>query len=196
LSREHHAGHKHELPLLPLTGNHRILLPRPLRLFSPALQLGLGRQNRWAQVVPPLTNIKALIDDRVPSEAQYPLMRVVHSEIATWLEKRGVVMLTMARTTIQNEQRFRLTQADDETVHLGRMLGADLVVSYTVDSSVSLVTVEAVQVETGVIAWSGTAVTAMNHEAEAIRALTCHALATAWGMESPGRYYLYRSDVC
>jgi len=149
-----------------------------------------------ARVAPPSTNIKALIDDRVPSQAQYSLMRVVHSELATWLEKCGVVMLTMARATIQNEQRFRLTQADDETVHLGRMLGADPVVSYMVDSSVSQVTVEAVQVETGVIVWTGSAVTAMNHEAEAIRALTCHALATAWGLEVPGRYYLYSSNVC
>jgi hypothetical protein len=122
--------------------------------------------------------------------------QLVRVALTTWLQKHGLTMLTIDRVANLDEQQIRPTEGDANALQMGKLLGADLAVRYVTTANASQISVEAVDVESGIIVWTGSALTDSEPRPEMIRLLTCHALATAWGLEPAGHHDVHREEAC
>ena len=127
----------------------------------------------------------------------------------SWLLKRGYRVVERAKLDqVLEEQRIQLTHTPEDEAHVlgvGKLIGAQMVVfvvtKITSQEAGSAVynlgmTIRGVDVETGEVQWVGTGrypKPASNIE-DGIVKLTCHVLATAWGLESTGEQTV--DDVC
>jgi hypothetical protein len=122
----------------------------------------------------------------------------------TWLQKRGLSVIE--RTRLQNiltEQKVRLTATTDhegDLLSIGKLAGASVLVfadGNAIPGNAS-VSVRAVDVETAVVLWSGSAqyTGPLVYVDYALAGLTCEALATAWAFRSPGRHEVKESEHC
>jgi hypothetical protein len=165
----------------------------------------------------PVPGGRAIVYYRAGTPQWENSQQLVQTAITTWLQKRGVTVLTVARNVILEEQKFRLIYTGDGSpLKIGKLHGADLVVCYFFTENANQISVEAVEVETGVIARSGSALSNISYRESprqmslligdnrgplvvnpvAMRTLACHAMAAAWGLEPPGEYDLYRDEAC
>ena len=140
----------------------------------------------------------------------------------SWLLKRGYRVVERAKLyQVLEEQRIQLTHTPEDEAHVlgvGKLIGAQMVVfvetkitSQEAGSAVVTqyggsaktysvynlgMTIRGVDVETGEVQWVGTGrypKPARNIE-DGIVKLTCHVLATAWGLQSTGEQTV--DDVC
>ena len=147
------------------------------------------------------------------------------STAITWLQRRGFRVVERARLDqIFEEQAVRLKHTPDseaDILHVGKLAGAEIVVfvetSIRTRESVEFaayggmaagerkmfydasLSVRRVDVESGEIIWSGSArfTEPIRHNLDdALINLTCHALATAWGLRSPGQQDVSDQTVC
>ena len=141
--------------------------------------------------------------------------------ISTWLQQHGLVIVTTNRDRLLAEQRFRLQHESADAVRVGRMQGAALLldVRITNGSTDPTVTIRATSVETGEVAWSGSAKmpprtvadyshknfmgeviplyrTAQKIDGQTLSLLACHALRTAFCLEPPGTYQIRLDRPC
>jgi transposase len=154
----------------------------------------------------------------------YPEESHARDAIVTWLRKRGVVFVVPVeeRYRLTTEQRFRLQHDASDTVKIGKMEGASLLIAVRIDDGIiraPSVTVTATEVETGEIVWSGSArmaprtVADYSHktsmgtviplyesarqiDAQTLSVMACHALATAFGILSPSKYQVRLDEPC
>lgn len=125
----------------------------------------------------------------------------------TWLQKRGMAIIERSRLDqVFTEQKIRLTSTPDREADLlraGQLAGAKILVF--ADGTArpgqfgnASVTIRAVDVETAVVVWSGSAqyIGALAYVEYALAGLTCEALATAWGFRPPGMHQLPASGHC
>ena len=139
--------------------------------------------------------------------------------VATWLSKRGVTFVVPVsdRYKLVEEQRFRLQHDGGDTLRVGKMQGASIIVDVHIGSGSRdpSVTVRATSVETGEIVWSGTAQmpprmvadyslskstpvyrTAQVVDGQTLSLLACGALNVAFGLEQPGSYRVPLDHIC
>ena len=123
----------------------------------------------------------------------------------TWLQERGVSVIERTRLLhIMTEQKVRLTMKPDregDLLAIGKRAGASLVVFADFDGipDNANVTIRAVDVESAVVLWSGSAqyTGSLVHDVDYVLAgLTCEALATAWGFRRPGWRQVKESEHC
>ena len=122
----------------------------------------------------------------------------------TWLQKRGISVIERTRLQhILTEQKVRLTATADhegDLLSIGKLAGASVLVfaDGTAIPGNASVSVRAVDVETAVVLWSGSAqyTGPLAYVDYALAGLTCEALATAWGFRSPGRHQVKESEHC
>ncbi len=129
---------------------------------------------------------------------------------STWLLKKGILVVDQTKVLqAAADQKVNLTgyqYLETDVLRMAKLVGARLVVfsNAEVGSWEALdwstgfphnqrvysatVALRAVDVNTGEIEWSGKAQSAerFGNIEEGISLLTCHALATAWGMRNPG----------
>lgn len=122
--------------------------------------------------------------------------QLVRVALTTWLQKHGLTVLTIDRLANLDEQQIRPTEGEANALQIGKLLRADLAVRYVTTANASQISVEAVDVESGIIVWTGSALTDSEPRPEMIRLLTCHALATAWGLEPAGHHDVHREEAC
>src|SRR5215472_8162280 len=122
----------------------------------------------------------------------------------TWLQKRGASVIERARLNqILIEQNIRLTATPDresDLLAIGKLAGASVLVfadGRAIPGNAS-VSVRAVDVESAVVLWSGSAqyTGLLVYVDYALAGLTCEALATAWGFRQPGRHRVKESEHC
>lgn len=129
---------------------------------------------------------------------------------STWLLKRGLLVVDQAKVLqTAADQKVSLSgyqYLETDVLRMAKLVGARLVVFSNaevgsweaLDWSTGLphsqrvysatISLRAVDVNTGEIEWSGKAQSTerFSNIEEGISLLTCHALATAWGMRNPG----------
>lgn len=129
---------------------------------------------------------------------------------STWLLKRGLLVVDQAKVLqTAAEQKVNLTNyqyLETDVLRMAKLVGARLVVFSNaevgsweaLDWSTGIphsqrvysatISLRAVDVNTGEIEWSGKAQSTerFSNIEVGISLLTCHALATAWGMRNPG----------
>lgn len=126
----------------------------------------------------------------------------IRDAVTIWLQKHGMVLVGQDRNAVLSEQQFRLMSRDDR-VRVGQLTGVQQVVFQHLADNLAHVTLQAVDVESGEVVWIGSASTPAEFLTDgriwllgpvlrppALRALACHALRTAWGLEPPARYAL------
>ncbi len=122
----------------------------------------------------------------------------------TWLQKRGATVIERSRLNqLLTEQQVQLRYTVDREANLlrlGKLAGVSVLVfadGNAIPGHAS-VSVRAVDVETAVVLWSGSAqyigpLASVNY---ALEGLTCEALATAWGYRYPGLHKIPDSQHC
>jgi len=122
----------------------------------------------------------------------------------TWLQKRGASVIERTRLNqILIEQKVRLTATPDresDLLAIGKLAGASVLVladGRAIPGNAS-VSVRAVDVESAVVLWSGSAqyTGQLVYVDYALAGLTCEALATAWGFRQPGQHRVKESEHC
>ena len=122
----------------------------------------------------------------------------------TWLQKRGATVIERSRLNqLLTEQQVQLRDTVDreaDLLRLGKLAGVSVLVfadgnAIPGNASVSL---RAVDVETAVVLWSGSAqyIGPLVYVNYALAWLTCEALATAWGYRYPGLHKIPDSQHC
>jgi hypothetical protein len=133
--------------------------------------------------------------------------------LQTWLLKQRIPLIDDVKLNqLANEKGLHQPVSNPDVLGLAKSLGANQVVFVDADvyksqrdEMISLgqsvtfkvsIFVRALNAETGEIDWSGKAQSTepFTNLAEGIHQLTCHALATAWGLRSPGT--TTASSVC
>ncbi len=130
--------------------------------------------------------------------------------VSTWLLKKGILVVDQTKLMqAAADQRVTISgyqYAETDVLRTAKLVGARLVVfanadvgswevlgmEYGLPRSMKVysgtISLRAVDVNTGEIEWSGKAQSSdrFNNLEEGISQLTCHALATAWGLRNPG----------
>jgi hypothetical protein len=130
--------------------------------------------------------------------------------VSTWLLKRGLLVVDQAKVLqAAADQKVTLSgfqYLETDVLRMAKLVGARLVIfanaevgSWEVvgwDSGLphnqrvyaATISLRAVDVNTGEIEWSGKAqsIDRFGNLEDGITVLTCHALATAWGLRNPG----------
>jgi hypothetical protein len=133
--------------------------------------------------------------------------------LQTWLLKQHIPLIDDVKLNqLANEKGFHQPVSNPDVLKLAKSLGANQVIFVDADvhksqkeAILSLgqsvifkvsIFVRALNAETGEIDWSGKAQSTepFTNLTEGIHQLTCHALATAWGLRSPGT--ATASSVC
>lgn len=130
--------------------------------------------------------------------------------LTTWLSKRGLILVDDVKMS-QIANDIRLNQpgtsvSNADVFKLGKIVGAKQVIFIDADVTTwraseihsffgqdpaiytASVFIRALDAETGEIQWNGKALSMdkFTNLKEGIHQLTCHALATAWGLREPG----------
>lgn len=122
----------------------------------------------------------------------------------TWLQKRGATVIERSRLNhLLTEQQVQLHHAADresDLLKVGKLAGVSVLVfadGNAIPGNAS-VAVRAVDVETAVVLWSGSAqyTGPLAYVDYALAGLTCEALATAWGYRPQGKHDLPASLHC
>ncbi len=122
----------------------------------------------------------------------------------TWLQKRGATVIERSRLSqLLTEQQVQLRYTADreaDLLKIGKLAGVSVLVfadGNAIPGNAS-VAIRAVDVETAVVLWSGSAqyTGPLRYLDYALAGLTCEALATAWGYRSPGMHDLPASLHC
>ena len=120
--------------------------------------------------------------------------------LKTWLLKRRITLIDEARILqIANEKRLQSVLSDADVLNAAKKAGAKQVIFVDADVSTSrntivkpvhraFIYIRALDVDSGEIDWNGKARSPnpFTDLTEGIDQLTCHALATAWGLRQPG----------
>lgn len=130
--------------------------------------------------------------------------------VSTWLLKRGLLVVDQAKVMqAAAEQKVSLTgyqYVETDVLRMAKLVGARLVIFTSTDVGswevlgmasgfpqtqrvyTATISLRAVDVNSGEIEWSGKAQSSerFGNLEEGIGQLTCHALATAWGLRHPG----------
>jgi hypothetical protein len=130
--------------------------------------------------------------------------------VSTWLLKRGILVVDQTKLMqAAADQKVSISgyqYLETDVLRTAKLVGARLVVfanaevgswevlgmDYGLPRSMKVysgtISLRAVDVNTGEIEWSGKAQSSdrFNNLEEGISQLTCHALATAWGLRNPG----------
>ena len=130
--------------------------------------------------------------------------------VSTWLLKKGILVVDQAKLMqVAVDQKVPITgyqYVETDVLRTAKLVGARLVVFanaevgswevFGMDGAIprsmkvytGTISLRAVDVNTGEIEWSGKAQSAerFNNLEEGISQLSCHALATAWGLRNPG----------
>jgi hypothetical protein len=130
--------------------------------------------------------------------------------VSTWLLKKGILVVDQAKLMqVAIDQKVPITgyqYVETDVLRTAKLVGARLVVFanaevgswevFGMDGAVprsmkvytGTISLRAVDVNTGEIEWSGKAQSSerFNNLEEGISQLSCHALATAWGLRNPG----------
>jgi len=126
--------------------------------------------------------------------------------LKTWLLKRRITVIDETKVTqIAEEKGFQTalsTISPADVLKSAKIIGSNQVVFVEADvlssksSYDASLDIRALDVDSGEIAWYGKARSPQNFTnlAEGIHQLTCHALATAWGLRQPGM--TTASSVC
>lgn len=122
----------------------------------------------------------------------------VVSTATLWLQKRGLTIIERAQLQhLLQEQKLQLHYSrDEEAISVGRILGAKHIIYVSAkDYSVAL---RGVDLETAEIMWMGTAkyLRPIMMTPQTARALTCQALATAFGYRQPGEQDIRSEAMC
>jgi len=140
--------------------------------------------------------------------------------VTTWLNQRGVVLVTLRRDALRLEQYRQLQETGDAAVRVGQLKGATQLIDLRVRAEHEpTVTVRATSIETGEVVWAATAhmppLYRVRHvladsfgatmpvydrverlDGHTISLLTCHALATAFGLRDPGTTEIRLDHPC
>lgn len=130
--------------------------------------------------------------------------------LTTWLMKRGMTLvddvkinqmtndirMNQSGTTISNADIFKMGKTVgakqivfvDTDISTGRTSQLEIFFEHTPNLYTASVFIRALDAESGEIQWSGKAFSMdkFTNLKEGIHQLTCHALATAWGLRPPG----------
>lgn len=130
--------------------------------------------------------------------------------VSTWLLKKGILVVDQTKLLqAAADQKVSISgyqYVETDVLRTAKLVGARLVVFANADVGswevvgmdsglprsmkvyAGTISLRAVDVNTGEIEWSGKAQSAerFSNLEEGINQLTCHALATAWGLRSPG----------
>ena len=126
--------------------------------------------------------------------------------LKTWLLKKRIILVDDVKMNqLANEIGLRPPISNPDVLKLAKIAGTKQVIFVEADVSVSPATgigsffgltpiykaslfIRAVNAETGEIDWNGRAAStrSFTNLTEGIHELTCHALATAWGLRQPG----------
>lgn len=115
-----------------------------------------------------------------------------------WLQKLGLTVIERAQLQhLLHEQELQLHYSrDEDAIGVGRVLGAKHIIYVSAkDYSVAL---RGVDLETAEIMWMGTAkyLRPITMTPQTARALTCQALATAFGYRQPGDQDIRSEAMC
>ena len=146
----------------------------------------------------PNTSTKAVVWGTRPDAVQ---------SLTTWLLKRGVILVdevkmnqmasdTRSHQPLSNGDIFKLAKIAgakqvifiDADVSTWRVSGIEAVFGESPNVYTASIFIRALDAETGEIHWNGKAHSTdkFTNLTEGIHQLTCHALATAWGLREPG----------
>jgi hypothetical protein len=130
--------------------------------------------------------------------------------VSTWLLKKGILVVDQTKLMqVAVDQKVSITgyqYVETDVLRTAKLVGARLVVFanaevgswevFGMDGAIprtmkvytGTISLRAVDVNTGEIEWSGKAQSSerFNNLEEGISQLSCHALATAWGLRNPG----------
>jgi carbonic anhydrase/acetyltransferase-like protein (isoleucine patch superfamily) len=197
-------------PLRP--AGHRLALTPAARLLRGTLILLLFAGCRsYSTIETPITDG---YHAKLPSPYTRAVVWGTRSDtvqsVSTWLLKKGILVVDQAKLMqVAADQKVSITgyqYVETDVLRTAKLVGARLVVfanaevgSWEVlgrDGVIprnmkvysGTISLRAVDVNTGEIEWSGKAQSSdrFNNLEEGISQLSCHALATAWGLRNPG----------
>ncbi|HJR77955.1 MAG TPA: hypothetical protein VJ805_13320 [Nitrospiraceae bacterium] len=197
-------------PLRP--AGHRLALTPTARLLCGTLILILLAACRsYSTIETPITDG---YHAKLPSPYTRAVVWGTRSDtvqsVSTWLLKKGILVVDQAKLMqVAADQKVSITgyqYVETDVLRTAKLVGARLVVfanaevgSWEVlgmDGAIprnmkvysGTISLRAVDVNTGEIEWSGKAQSSdrFNNLEEGISQLSCHALATAWGLRNPG----------
>jgi hypothetical protein len=151
-----------------------------------------------SSVKSPNTSTKAVVWGTRPEAVQ---------SLTTWLLKRGVTLIADVKMNqMASDALLRQSPSNGDIFKLAKIAGAKQVIFIDADASplpgseiqtvfgqsrsvyTASVFIRALDAETGEIQWTGNAHSTdkFTNLKEGFHQLTCHALATAWGLRQPG----------
>jgi hypothetical protein len=192
---------------------HRLTLARAARLLSGTLVLliSFAACRSYSTIETPITDgYHAKLPSPYTRAVVWGTRPDIVQSVSTWLLKKGILVVDQAKLMqVAADQKVSITgyqYVETDVLRTAKLVGARLVVfanaevgSWEVlgmDGGLprnmkvysGTISLRAVDVNTGEIEWSGKAQSSyrFNNLEEGISQLSCHALATAWGLRNPG----------
>jgi hypothetical protein len=170
-------------------------------LLIPTFGASERRINRYRNGVPVTDGFHSRMSEGNETVVIVGSNNTANSVATIWLQKRGLSVLERSHLDeILAEQQLRLVRSSDDDatlLHVGRMAGASQIVF--IDTTLSAVSIRAVDLESGKIGWTGSAHyrdMRIKEPGDPSMKLTCQALATAWGFRQPGDIYIPSQQMC